>query len=392
MATGGGSQPQAPDPAKTIPLQTQANKDTMTFALDQGRVNQYTPWGSQIWDKSPVFDEAGFNAANDKWQQGTGPEPTRENFTNNNWSFHQNLSPDQQRLFDANTQSQLQRSGLLEALTKRVGESTQDPFRPDLPEFGQAPGDPQEYGSNAADAMYRQQTRYLDPQIQQQQSAQEARLAEQGFVPGTPAYETAMSNFRDNNARTYADARDRSIGQGAAVGNQWYSQALQGGQFQNQTRQQALMEALQMRGQPLQELLSLQGGTQAIPPNLPAQYSVPGMSAPDVMGATGQQYQGQLGAYNASTAGANQTNNALLSALSSYAMYAALSSDVRLKKNLIKIGDHPVGVPRYSWDWKDGSGSDRGVLAQDLQKVRPDAVVEGPDGMLMVQYGKIGGR
>jgi hypothetical protein len=44
------------------------------------------------------------------------------------------------------------------------------------------------------------------------------------------------------------------------------------------------------------------------------------------------------------------------------------------------------------WDWKDGSGTEGGVIAQELQKVKPEAVWEGPDGYLRVNYSMIGGR
>lgn len=78
--------------------------------------------------------------------------------------------------------------------------------------------DPLQFNQQAADASYNQQTRYLDQQSQQQQQALESRLAEQGFVPGTPGYKQAMQNFMDTNNRTYADARDRATLQGSQVG------------------------------------------------------------------------------------------------------------------------------------------------------------------------------
>ena len=74
---------------------------------------------------------------------------------------------------------------------------------------------------------------------------------------------------------------------------------------------------------------------------------------------------------------------------------AWLSSDVRLKKN-IEYYDTVQGIKYYTWDWTEEAkklGCDKypkfGVLAQSIQKTHPDAVEEGPDGYLMVNYGKL---
>jgi hypothetical protein len=70
-------------------------------------------------------------------------------------------------------------------------------------------------------------------------------------------------------------------------------------------------------------------------------------------------------------------------------------SDVRLKEN-IQHYDTLKGINFYTWDWNaEGKriGADKyptfGVLAQEVQKTHPEAVVEGPDGYLMVNYGMI---
>lgn len=76
------------------------------------------------------------------------------------------------------------------------------------------------------------------------------------------------------------------------------------------------------------------------------------------------------------------------------AAYAG-SSDVRLKEN-INHYDTLNGVKFYTWDWNDKAkeiGSDKfptmGVIAQEVQKTHPDTVFEGPEGYLMVNYGKL---
>ena len=70
-------------------------------------------------------------------------------------------------------------------------------------------------------------------------------------------------------------------------------------------------------------------------------------------------------------------------------------SDARLKEN-IQPYDTLNGVQFYTWDWNDTAkeiGYDKyptmGVIAQEVQKTHPDTVIEGPEGYLMVNYGKL---
>lgn len=73
-----------------------------------------------------------------------------------------------------------------------------------------------------------------------------------------------------------------------------------------------------------------------------------------------------------------------------------LGSDARLKKNIRRVGKTPGGHNLYAWDWKKQAkfvfgktGSDMGVLAQEVKETRPDLVVEFPDGYYRVNYGGI---
>jgi hypothetical protein len=77
------------------------------------------------------------------------------------------------------------------------------------------------------------------------------------------------------------------------------------------------------------------------------------------------------------------------------AAYAGSGSDARLKEN-IQPYDTLNGVQFYTWDWNDTAkeiGYDKyptmGVIAQEVQKTHPDTVIEGPEGYLMVNYGKL---
>lgn len=62
-------------------------------------------------------------------------------------------------------------------------------------------------------------------------------------------------------------------------------------------------------------------------------------------------------------------------------------SDVRLKKNIRRIGTTRKGNSLYEWDWKTG-GKGSGVLAQEVTHV-PGAVAFDPAGLLTVDYSKV---
>ncbi len=83
-----------------------------------------------------------------------------------------------------------------------------------------------------------------------------------------------------------------------------------------------------------------------------------------------------------------------LDALTALALVA--SSDRRLKSDLKKIGTHSTGLNVYEWEWNAKAfvlGLDKhprkGFIAQEVQKVFPEAVVEGSHGYLMIDYSKI---
>lgn len=362
----GSSPPPSPDYATLIPLQTKANLDTFNTMLKASRVTQNTPYGSSGW----TVDKDG------------------------NWTNNQTLSPEQQGLYQKNVNSQLQQADLLSGLTSRVADSTstplsftggprltgslstssfqtptfadnlRDPSAPDSRATNLYAGlaSPQQYAQNAADAQYNAQTRYLQPQQQQQRQSLESRLAEQGFVPGTPAYSQAMGDLNRTQDMALAQARDSATLQGAQVGNQQFNndlagrqfgaaeqnanygrdlsgqqfqfaqdtsnrgmqreqtqdanslasllfnQSQQAGVFGNQARNQYISELLAQRQYPLNELNALRSGTQVTNPSLTAQYSTPNLQTVDQLGAAQNNYNNQLGAYNAQVS----SDNALL--------------------------------------------------------------------------------
>lgn len=65
---------------------------------------------------------------------------------------------------------------------------------------------------------------------------------------------------------------------------------------------------------------------------------------------------------------------------------AIMASDRRVKKDIKKVGKTNDGQPIYTFRYKDSDGIQMGLMAQDVEKKKPEAVIERPDGIKMVNY------
>ena len=128
----------------------------------------------------------------------------------------------------------------------------------------------------------------LQPQIDRQRSQLETQLANQGVMPGSEAYNNAMTdqNQRENDLLSQA--------------------ALYGINTQENARQQALQEKSFLQSQPINLLNSVLNGTQVTNPSLSGT-----PAAGNFMGAANNTYNAQLGQYNAGVAQQNNLLNGL---------------------------------------------------------------------------------
>jgi hypothetical protein len=78
------------------------------------------------------------------------------------------------------------------------------------------------------------------------------------------------------------------------------------------------------------------------------------------------------------------------SAIGVGAMLLGAFSDIRLKHNIVRVGQLPNGIAlyRFRYNWSDEEFV--GVMAQEVRRVVPKAVIEGPDGYLRVNYDLVG--
>jgi hypothetical protein len=150
-------------------------------------------------------------------------------------------------------------------------------------------------------------------------------------------------------------------------------------QIQNQTalRQQALQELVALRNQPIAETTALMGGSaptipQFQPWNAPTLARTPvAESVYNSAALANEQYKMQMAQYNAGLGGMYGLGGSLLSGIFA-------KSDRRLKQDIKRVGTLDNGIPIYIYKWKQRPWDkyEMGVLADEVEKIHPDAVLK----------------
>jgi len=189
----------------------------------------------------------------------------------------------------------------------------------------------------------------LQPMLDQRRTSTEQDLFNRGVRPGTAAYDRAMTG----------------VSQGE---NDAYNQLLLTG------HQQAVNEAQQQRNGPLNEAIALMTGGQSGYINTPGAQVAP----VDYTGLVNQQYQSQLANYQSGMSGLFGLGSALVGG---WAM-----SDERLKTDKEKVGETDDGIGIYKYRMKGSPMMQLGVMAQEVEKTKPEAVMTTPSGYKAVHY------
>ena len=348
MANGKAKAPPAPDYTAAAKETSAGNLEAARATAAANRTNQITPYGNLTYTANP----------------GTDP------YGNTLYTATQTLSPEQQKIYEQ--ESQLN-EGLMSTANKGLDYANQVLSQPGvdtskLPSYGINPGE------TYSDAIMRR----LAPQIAQESEMSDAQLANQGIAQGTQAYENAKRQLAmsQNDRQLAAITGGMNVGLGA--------------------NQQAFQQEAYNQMQPINVINALRTGSQVQNPtfaNTPNQAQTAG---PDILGATQQGYNAQLAATNA----ANSASGGFMSGLMGLGGAALMSptgtftSDINAKENITKIGSLDNGLNLYSYNYKDGydlpEGRQIGVIAQEVEAVMPEAVVEMPNGFKGVNYAMLG--
>jgi len=104
--------------------------------------------------------------------------------------------------------------------------------------------DPNLVQQQVTDALYKQQTQYLDPQFERTQNQLTNQLANQGITQGSEAYNNAMNMANAQKQQAYESARNSAIGAGVNAGSQMFQNQLAGAGFGNQALGQQFNQGL----------------------------------------------------------------------------------------------------------------------------------------------------
>ena len=170
-----------------------------------------------------------------------------------------------------------------------------------------------------------------------------------------------------------------------AAQNQQFNQLLQGGQFGNTAQQQSLQQQLALRNQPLNEITGLMGGSQIQMPQFQG-YQGSNIAAAPVFAGAQAAGQAAMDQYGIQSSNVNAQNAGLYN-LAGAGLMAARFSDRRLKSNIEQVGTHPLGIGIYEYDIF--GNRERGVMADEVLSVMPNAVSVHPSGFMQVDYGML---
>jgi hypothetical protein len=325
--------PAAPDPEKTASAQTGTNIGTAIANGYLQNVNQVGPDGTRTYSQTGTK----------KWTDPMSGKVYNIPITTATTA----LSAAQQGIYDTNQSTQQNIANIGKEQSARIQGLLSSPV---------------DLNNEAVEARLNELgSKRLDPRFARDEEALRTRLVNQGVREGSAAYDAAMNNF----GQTKNDA--------------YNNLALTG-------RSQAVQEALTARNQPINEITALLSGSQVSAPQF-QNIQNPTAATVDYAGLVNQNYQNQLGAYNAKM---GQTNG-ILGGLFGLGSSAIMASDRRVKKDIEKVGNlkgFDLFEYRYKGKFDDGK-KHTGVMAQDVEKTRPDAVLTGSDGVKRVNYGAL---
>lgn len=307
---GGGKKTKTPKMPNYEALAQQEGKNNLELAqylTEANRASQITPMGSSTWAQAPATQQQwqtqwdAINAQHQAAKQSkdkalekttfdqlkaleTNPQKWMQD--NSTWTQTTALSPQEQPIYNQGVNNRYQAA----SQAQKIFQATADrgPFEPQLNDYSYISGpatnfvDPQaytgqgngtlleggeyqntgtrvdnigadqvgQYAKDAADAIYKNQTQYLDENNRQVTDAERARLAGMGLQEGSQAYTRALDQLQRNQAGAYQTAANNAVLGGYQVGSQ-NLQNLLGVQQGNQANYgQAMQDAInQLTGQ-----------------------------------------------------------------------------------------------------------------------------------------------
>jgi len=214
----------------------------------------------------------------------------------------------------------------------------------------------------------------LSPVFDQREARLRNQLAQRGLPVGSEAANEELNLFGQNRSNAELAAAQDAVGLGRQEQSRLFG-LTQG------ARNQGLSETSFLRNQPFNELSAALSGSQ-----LGQFQGQPIQAQPvDIIGANALSQQAKLANFNAQ----NQFGSDILGGLFGLGSAALLApSDRRLKTDIRKVGKTDDGLNVYTYRYITGGPVQMGVMADEVEKVKPEAVGE-LHGFKAVNYGMI---
>lgn len=282
----GSSPPPAPDYAGAARETAAGNLATARIGQYGNMVNQYTPQGSVTYTPRATgyINTSGQSITPEEYAaRKTAGEDVAGWNPLEQWSQTVTLSPEQQAAYEQDTAMNARLRGVanqgIDYVQSALNKPLQDPgstvkgvalsdFTQEVPiqeyqnriadagpiqrsindnsaQITTKANDPNLVQQQVIDALYKNQTQYLDPQFDQTQSKLENQLSNQGITRGSEAWNNAVNNFGRQKQQAYESARQSAIGQGVNAASTLYNNQLAGLNFGNQALGQQFNQGLQ---------------------------------------------------------------------------------------------------------------------------------------------------
>jgi hypothetical protein len=332
----GPKPPKPPNPNAVAAAQTGTNIGTAVANSHLNNINQIGPDGTMTYSIE----------GNTAWTDPTSGKV----YQIPKWTQTTQLSEGQQRLYNLNQGTETELAGMAGEQAKRLRGLLSEPVSLDNEAVEQR--------------LFDLADRRFAPQRQREMEGLQTQLANQGITQGSEAYDRAMGRFTEG------------------WNDRYNSLALSG-------RGQAVQEALTARNQPLNEIIGIMSGTQVGLPQFSGgapNYSIP---TTDYAGIVGNNFNQQMQGYSAQMANRQSNMGMLGNLFGGLGSVAAAFSDKRLKENVKAVGETNDGQTIYSYNYKGDARPQMGLIAQEVKKRNPGAVMKDKaSGFMMVDYGK----
>lgn len=297
--------------SKSSPPATDYNAAAQTQAASSASINAQqtaanrpninTPFGSQTWTQTPGA-----------WDPNSRSQTT-------NWTQNTSLTPASQAALDAQQNIGKTKSDTAQGLLGQFQKDQSTPIdwnsftslgkTPTATTTGMNPS-ASNYDKSAADASFNSFMGYNAPLMKQASDQMDTQLQNQGLKPGDQAYDTAMTNLRDQQSRSTQQAGYGSILTGAQIGaqqsatdlaaqNQGFGQSMAGAQYQSTQRGQQAAEAMQRQGFSLNQINGILNGQQVGLPQTPGFATAGGSQPVQALSAAQSTGAQNLNAFNA---------------------------------------------------------------------------------------------